>query len=375
MAEISQQTVIIFSPKDIKQLFWSVPSWGKLADPHSEANLGIIRHGGVEQVEDHVPREFKPSYTGHVQSYLDHVGDSTGEVSRALIAWGTRNTFQNLGLPGWSRLHTPHLLRRSDEPWQDWIYQGLCKFQDRPLAIEKVRFSPVLDHDAPQVEIVGQDPQLVDSLEFVVTGQPLLWDRVIVPPLSLLAAVTYDIRHIYHLMWERWQWEQWPAYRSHKAIHDEMMDMFQHHLRDPITMRAAALATIATREGLAITDHYLHSSLGLREDGSLVLLMMHGSLTDIGYAHQQYGSSRAILLDNGGSVGVAYWSKRGWQRGAWGSDALKPEPTYIGQGSYFRPRGHAVLVAELTEDLVEPPFVPRPSATAPWETPPREHGR
>ena len=82
----------------------------------------------------------------------------------------------------------------------------------------------------------------------------------------------------------------------------------------------------------------------LDEKGALRLMAAHGSLLDLGKNHQDAGISRAILLDNGGSVGYRLISE---------SSRLTQ---FIGQGTYMRPRGHAVLVAILKEKHVEPPF-------------------
>jgi hypothetical protein len=219
------------------------------------------------------------------------------------------------------------------------------------------------DKEPDTVDIIDDDRLEPKELEWAVTGQPLLWDGYI-PPLALLAACTYDMRHIWHLQWEDWQGNE-----KDYEIHTKLMNALIDHRRDSIEHRAEVLSGIAALHGLPITDAYLHSFIGVAGNGELILLMCNGSLTDLGYIHKSLGSRRAILLDNGGSVGVAYWSKYNWaNRGGWLN--IKDKPMYIGNGSYFRPKGHAALVAELKNDIIEAPLAHRPSGLVPWHVKP-----
>jgi hypothetical protein len=168
------------------------------------------------------------------------------------------------------------------------------------------------------------------------------------PSLPELAAYTYDLRHVWRLRWEDWQ--NCPA---DQVIHTEMMAAFMKHLLEPASDRASALASLATKYSLPVTTDYLHSSIGLTAADDLVLLMKTASLPELVQKHAHLGSHRAILLDNGGSVGAAYWSRREWQKSGWAK--LRDRPMFIGNGSYFRPRGHAVLITELARDLPEGP--------------------
>jgi hypothetical protein len=338
-----------------------MPHWEQLAQ--SPFNKGMIRHGGVKSIRNYVKSqsiELKPEYSTHTQAYLDKTGDPDGSIPKSLLIWGTRNTFQNLGLPGWSTNHSPKLLRRPEEPWKSWTYQALCKIKnENRLSIESVSFRGSLESNEPDsIFRHNADSEDEKNIEWAVTGQPLLWDGEI-PPLELLAACTYDLRHIWHL-----QWEEWQKNPNDYTVHSTLMDVFMNNLHKPINERAEALSKIAARYGVPISDAYLHSSVGIRSNGDIVLLLQHGSLTELGNSHKALGSQRAILLDNGGSVGIAYWPKRAWRKSGW--SGVKNNPTYFGNGSYFRPKGHAALVVEIKEDIVERPFSNRPSGLIPW---------
>ena len=371
MFELTQKTVLIFQPSD---LTLSIPFFDELADHKNPANRGIVRHGGLDHMISNVPKKYKPPYPMHVYRYLEKKGDTKGEKPRSLIVFGVRNTFQNLGLPGWHSEYRYPLLCRPDEPISNWVYFGLIKYSSGRIAIERIRFN--VKNGKPLV-IVDTEAHNTDQIEYVICGQCLTWEGVITP-LSLLSAVTYDQRHCYHLLWEAWQTKRWPKFAHHTAIHTELMETFMKLLCEPLTERAAAMSEIAARHALTVTDHYYHSSIGIRDNGELVLIMMHGSLNDIGYEHHRLGSRRALLLDNGGSVGCAlwsklrwekekwYWSPYHWQNDRWSSTEQNPEPKFIGQNSYFRPAGHAVLIAELESDPIAPPLGPRRPGDYAW---------
>jgi len=101
--------------------------------------------------------------------------------------------------------------------------------------------------------------------------------------------------------------------------------------------------------------------VGVALDGTLNVLIMTGSLQNLVVAHRNLGSERAIWLDNGGSCGVGIWTMRDWPGGKWGdaNPAELPQPMFVGNGSYFRPRAHATIVLDLNSDMMEAPFLPR----------------
>jgi hypothetical protein len=63
---------------------------------------------------------------------------------------------------------------------------------------------------------------------------------------------------------------------------------------------------------------------------------------------------------------MATWTRRAWTDAVARGASLPPPPTFVGSGSYFRPRGHAVVLAELKEDILDMPFRRRTRADAPW---------
>lgn len=347
------KTVIEIPKASIRGASCVLPSANGLMDPSNPARAGIIRHGGLSKTDNRVPISYKHPYTIHVQHYLKSA-PSVDNIQRTVLVLGSRNSFQNLLLPIWVY---GHLIRRFDEPWGTTIYTALSKLESGALTIQRVRFQ----ESNGDAVLLGESEQLV---EWAVAGQPLLLKGEI-PPISLLAAMTYDLRHVYHLLWEDWQSDLFPEFRWHKDAHDELMEAFMGNLSEDVRVRAAAMSEIAARRALQIEEGYLHSSLGLRQDGTLISLMMTGSLHDHGRIQRELGAESAILLDNGGSVSAAYWSSKHWD-----ADAVMgrtpPRPVFIGGGAHFRDVALTTLVFDLYEDILEEPFRPRRLGDEAW---------
>lgn len=332
-----QSTVLVLQRNEIREFQWSVPRWDDIMT--TDARQGIVRHGGLPNAVNHIGKDLKPEYGVHVRAFLENVRKPTGLV----LAFGFRNSGpNNLGLPGYDRRREPCLFARRDEPWESWTYFAFVMFQDGSFELHRIK-------------LVGQDGQdilLLDAPErsgdvvWAITGQPLTWDGL-VPAHSTIAALTYDQRHSWHLSWESHEQAKWPECRHHLVAHSALMEAFMTRLHDPLKVRAAALAQIAAEHNLSIEDAYLHSTLGIRENGDLVLLIQRGSLAQLGYSQMALGAQRTILLDNGGSTGIGVWTPEKLQRGKF------DEATYVGNATYFRPNAHSLAVIELALDSLE----------------------
>jgi hypothetical protein len=351
---VRYKTIIEIPQSCIRAVRCVMPSADELMNPTNPARAGLVRHGALGTPINHVPMAYKHPYGIHVQDYLKSINSLEQRVRRAILLLGSRNSFQNLLLPLWIR---GQLLCRPDEPWRSTIYTALCKLISGISVIQKIRFR----ESNGNIIAVGENREAV---EWAVTGQPLLF-RGEIPPLSLLAAMTYDQRHVFHLLWEGWQTELFPEFAWHKEAHDELMEAFMRNLSQDVKVRAAALWESAARRGLQIEEGYLHSSLGLRQDGSLISVMMTGSLHDHGRLQRELGAESAVLLDNGGSVSAAYWSAKDWQQSAF-EKQNPPQPVFFGGGSYFRDAALTTLLFDLNADILEEPFCPRPPGDEPW---------
>jgi hypothetical protein len=332
--DIYQTTALVLKPGEIRAFEWSVPFWDQIMT--TDARKGIVRHGGVRKALNHIPGDYKPEYGVHVRSFVEE-----GAPARMLLALGFRNTGpNNLGLPGYDRRRSLPLFARVDEPWRSWTYFALVMFRDRSFSLQRVQFR---GRNGEDISLLDDPPRSSDVL-WAVTGQPLAWDGLIP---SCLPALTYDLRHLWRLSWESHEQARWPECRHHLEAHSALMDAFMAHLHDPVHVRMSAMAEIAARFSLRVQDGYIHSTLGIRENGDLVLLIQRGSLAQLGSAQMTLGAKRAILLDNGGSTGYAVWTPDKVRRGEFDS------PVYIGNASYFRSQAHSLGILELDMDSLE----------------------
>lgn len=314
--------------RDIAFLDISVPHWSEIAE--APANRGIVRHGNVERASGNIPGRCKLTYAEHARPFLAREAPS-------ILVWGTRNSAQNLLLPMYDARRNPRLLCRFDEPWERATYFALVQWDDGHRTIEEVRFCGSWTKCSVEVRQADETWALC-PLVWAVTGQPILWDSNI-PQIALLAGLTYDLRHTFHLCWEAHQ-----HCETHAKAHREMMDAFMMDLDAPPATRGMKLLELAAEHGIATETGYLHSTVGIGKDGTMILVARHGALTMLGETQRQLGAHRAILLDNGGSVGYALCR------------SADSPPVYMGNGTYFRPHGHAVFVAGLAADLIEAPF-------------------
>ncbi len=337
--ELTQTTCVHLSAKDVADLELSIPHWSALAQ--EPFNRGTTRHGGVTRAVPHIPADYKVSYEQHALPYHQH-GRSN------LLVVGARNAQQNILSPVYHADREPRLLRRADEPWATESYHALLYLDGGRLAIEEVRFEAGEDGEPRIIEVVDQEGvwRARSDVVFAVIGQPLLCDGH-VPSLAAIAAKCTDFRHVWRLPWEHQNGCPWAA-RAHTELTETLLD----HLCSRVDERGQALVKVAERHGLAVEDHYLHSSIGLDREGGLVFVARHGSLADIGRAQMEAGAANAILLDSGGSVGYRLFS------------TATPKGAPISTGSYFRSRAHAVLVVLLRDEFLEPPFRRTPGPVA-----------
>jgi hypothetical protein len=359
---ITQKTIIQLEAVEVRDAMLSIPCRERLADTNSAASEGFVRHGGVTKAIDRSPKECKVPYQDHLKQYLTKSGDPLGLIPRPIIAFGSRNSIQNLWLPIYDATGEPQAVFRRDEPLGETIYQGFCAFRDKRklhFSIERLRFETSNGRSA--IELLDSNPAFRGTLEFVITGQPILFNSEVTPH-HMIAAVTYDQRQAWHLEWEDWQHND-----RDRQTHNLLMQTMMSKLHSSVRERAAALVQIAADAGVGVEDGYLHSSLSTSCDGKMInIAMMHGSFEEIARAHLRLGAHRAILLDNGGSVGLAAWLRRAWLDLQSAGRPVPPEPTFIGNNTYFRPRAHAVVLMELEKDIVERAFHGRERGDIAW---------
>ena len=306
----------------------SVPHWGQVA-----GGQGFLRHGpgGVTGRKRTYP------YPESCPPYREHAAGIPLEDGQVLLMLGARNLGNNLGFVAYHADRQPRVLHLAEEPYDRQPYACLCWLEEdgrARLALETARFP-----DEGHIDLPWRKGARV---RWAVSGQPILWDRR-VPSLDELAGETYDLRHIFHLLDKEalaGTEEDKPLIRRDIAALDELTRIYVEGLRQGPAERGRRILAAAEEMGLVREEGYLHSSIGLRRDG-VVLLMSHGRLEDLGRAQHAAGAERAIVLDNGGSCGY-YLSSLG--------------TTFFASSTYFRPFAIAVLGLRLRGQILEAPF-------------------
>ena len=171
-------------------------------------------------------------------------------------------------------------------------------------------------------------------MAWATSGQPLVWDG---RPIGIDSIIpyTYDLRHVWVMPGQRVGRMGHRPYAG--AAIEEMVDLFMAMSDRPSEEVARALTALAEQRGYPRERNYLHSAIGISQDGETVIsVLRHGAFEDVAGSLIHAGAYRAIELDQGGSCGVLLG----------GTKELDSGRTTLAS-HYFRPRGTALLVFEL----------------------------
>ncbi len=184
-----------------------------------------------------------------------------------------------------------------------------------------------------------------DWQEFFCAGVPVLWDDLEPQALfQILLCEAADHSHIFNLP----RGNHPDSTDFTRNAWQKLQNVFVEELHADAETAAQAMQQVLAQfqPPLSRADDYLHAILGIRPDGSLVAIFAQGRLEALGTIMKQHGCTRAICVENSGSVMPSYLPK-----GAEGDTiALLRAPN-------FRPRGRALLVIELsnTKFAIHPP--------------------
>ncbi len=171
----------------------------------------------------------------------------------------------------------------------------------------------------PLVEAEQSDGAILTGVPLVRAGTPA--DR------RFLLAACSDVAHSYEV---HPQGLIGPSAEAWLALSNTWEEGKQQGLPDDEL--AERMEQIAAPYGASPSRNLLHSVLGQRPDGTLVIVALTGSLDGIAQTLvRDLGIHNAILLDNGGSVGWLYWPGKG------------AEPMLLVAGPNHRPAGTVFL--------------------------------
>jgi len=290
----------------------------KVGFDNAEINLNEVRQCLNKPVRlyDQKSRKTYPNHISACRITLDK------DKKEAVLAIGNGNLLSNLGIVGYIKgtdstrfLKTAWEDKRITNGWQYTCFHCSKNPKTGKAGIEKVSFqdgkpTPDLNHD------------------WIASGQPILWNGIVSNPEDLIAE-TYDFRHIYQLRATVGSHKETKdAYEKIQEYMSFWMDVFQD---GNLTQEMAAqkLKREAYRKAFSIECRYLQNALGVDRSGNLYVVQKHGTMRDIAQTLKQMGAERAILLDQGGSVGVFYQSPKYCKEGDFITRSRDLRPTRL----------------------------------------------
>ena len=157
----------------------------------------------------------------------------------------------------------------------------------------------VMETFTPEVD----DEQIYD---WFVSGVPVAWDNWDKSTtLSHIAAEASDHSHIWHIP-RGGHPEATDTTRNHwKELHD----IFEMGLTGTTSEVSDKMRLYAETRQLYREKGYLHNVISVNSQGSLLQLIKKGTLESIGKEITQKDTSRAIMMDNSGSITVHFYPK------------------------------------------------------------------
>ncbi len=176
-----------------------------------------------------------------------------------------------------------------------------------------------------------------ETWDLFVSGVPVLWDGVTDETLyDLILVEAADHSHVFDL--PRGNHPQ--ATAETRRMWSDLHETFLAHRTSPHQSAAEAMRRAVARFNLARSDNYLHSVLGVDDQGRLVNVVAHGRLEALGRMAADLGCRHAICVENSGSVMPTLVHRN--------DDQWRPTPLL--RAPNHRPKGRALLVLELEDE-------------------------
>lgn len=223
-------------------------------------------------------KEGRLSLSDHVKKIIRE-GRINEEYSTVVIS--VRNVMANLRCGAWIRgLTEDFVCVAGENPYQSKRpYHALCCKDDR-------------------LEICELFPsrKTLENYDWVITGVPVLWED---QTFERMLTECADHSHVFNLP----RGNHPEANEASKKRWSELHEVFKSVLHEE--REVAFLAMQKASDGLRMEDEYfLHNVLAIDGQGRLLQISDMGSLGSLGLRLRSRGASRALMVDNGGSVVV-----------------------------------------------------------------------
>ncbi|MCX7113012.1 MAG: hypothetical protein NTX45_23415 [Proteobacteria bacterium] len=171
--------------------------------------------------------------------------------------------------------------------------------------------------------------------DFFCAGIPVLWDCIEGDDLlDLILCEAADHSHVFDLP----RGNNPAATDATRYAWQSLQTVFIEQLYSGLPVAATALRRVldSFNPPLRRCDDYFHAVYGVREDGALVCLFAQGRLEELGQIMKQRGCSRAVCLENSGSIMPSFLPK-----------GLEGDSIPLVRAPNFRERGRAVITITL----------------------------
>jgi len=190
-----------------------------------------------------------------------------------------------------------------------------------------------------QIVIDEWNPHQSNGYEWFFSGVPVLWDDEAPDELfERMITEAADHSHIWHLPRANHP-DTTPASEGHWL---KLQEIFTQSLTESRTSVFQRLCEYAQKNGLQRESNYLHHIIGIDSNGHLHQLVDSGRLEDLATKLRSKGVSRALCVDNGGSVTTRFFPQGYRDTIESGCISLLTAPNH-------RPIGTSYLVIELKD--------------------------
>lgn len=174
--------------------------------------------------------------------------------------------------------------------------------------------------------------------DFFCSGIPVLWDDLGSEELfERILVEAADHSHVFDLPRGNHPLATDATRAAWQALHDAFLSTLD--AESVVAALAMQDALLALPEPLRRCDSYLHSLLGVDQQGNLVNIVAYGLLEDLGRLAAARGCRRAVCVENSGSV-MPTFLPEGWP------GLVIP----LLRAPNFRPRGRVLLLIELADE-------------------------
>jgi hypothetical protein len=318
-----QELKLIIPKCLLKAVHLSFPKWSDMVACHSK---GFVRDPQRAAPSKKLPyRDYDPSF---LLPYDEHFRLLNIPADTPLLAIGNGNLGNNLRFIAYSQVQGLFALPGEDTIDSNREYACLFVDPEGQLVIEK----QIFPKGKPKSDL---------GINWATSGQPIVWDSDVVPIYENITEF-YDLRHVFHLPTEA-QIDEATKRVARKQL-DELMAVYMDVFPLQHQEANARLIRKVMELNLKREPNYLHSAIGMNAE-SVFVVQRHGLVEDIARTLVNLRAERALLLDQGGSVGTYFRS----------NPRLEGEflpGSFIFTSHYFRNRRLSIIVFVLAKGNV-----------------------